>query len=174
MLGELSAVARSSRCLPVAAPHSTLGRLSAACGRPGEPAEWPLWLRWAFSGGRRALDGNPTAAAAATSCCCKAVVLIKTWPGAVSHQGCQGPSFQAAQSCGDRGPSLCQVDEPRDCIHHPDMVPKSRTKAKMAWNSSAGVAFMPLVGFLWRATSSGWKSDGNSSGNKLLLLSCCC
>ena len=130
VLGELSAVARSSRCLPVAAPHSTLGRLSAACGRPGEPAEWPLWLRWAFSGGRRALDGNPTAAAAATSCCCKAVVLIKTWPGAVSHQRCQGPSFQAAQSCGDRGPSLCQVDEPRDCIHHPDMVPKSRTKAK--------------------------------------------
>ena len=76
--------------MPVAAPHSTLGRLSAACGRPGEPAEWPLWLRWAFSGGRRALDGNPTAAAAATSCCCKAVVLIKTWPGAVSHQQYQG------------------------------------------------------------------------------------
>ena len=46
---------------------------------------WPLCLWWAFSGGRRTLDGNPTAAAAATSCCCKAVVLIKTWPGAVSH-----------------------------------------------------------------------------------------
>ena len=35
-------------------------------------------------------------------------------PSFQAAQSCgdRGPSFQAAQSCGDRGPSLCQVDEP--------------------------------------------------------------
>ena len=61
----------------------------------------------------------------------------------------QLPSFHAAQSCGDQGPSLCQLDEPRGCwgrrCRCVSLWPARRIRRK---------AFMPSVGFLWRATNS--------------------